>query len=105
MHLSSSAEKTPRRVRTSLEEKYAKLSKTATAESPASAIRIKEEQDTSEQQNTVITVVCGLFWYYRLCKSFNCFGLSQMDLIPFNIMYSMWFLVRNFSKPMNLFAR
>lgn len=54
--LSSSAEKTPRRVRTSLEEKYAKLSKTSTAVSSASVSRIEEQQDAIEQQNPVITV-------------------------------------------------
>ena len=61
VHLSSSTEKTPRRVRTSLEEKYAKMSKTATAVPSASANRTEEEQDASEQQNSVITVVGAMF--------------------------------------------
>lgn len=57
LHLSSSTEKTPRRVRTSLEEKYARLSKTATEVSSV-PVSIKEEQsDVNEQQNSIITVV------------------------------------------------
>lgn len=56
LHLSSSTEKTPRRVRTSLEEKYARLSKTATEVSSV-PVSIKEEQsDVNEQQNSIITV-------------------------------------------------
>ncbi|KAM7440818.1 Myb-related protein A [Porites harrisoni] len=56
LHLSSSTEKTPRRVRTSLEEKYARLSKTVTEVSSV-PVSIKEEQsDVNEQQNSIITV-------------------------------------------------
>ena len=60
MHLLSSAEKTPHRIRTSLEEKYAKLNKTATAVPSASASRTEEQQDAVEQHAPMITVVGAL---------------------------------------------
>ena len=75
--LSSSAEKTPRRVRTSLEEKYAKLSKTSTAVSSASVSRIEEQQDAIEQQNPVITVVGALLWYCILMGDLINFLLQK----------------------------
>ncbi|XP_068722380.1 myb-related protein A-like isoform X2 [Montipora capricornis] len=56
LQLSTSAEKTPRRVRTSLEVKYAQLSKTATAAPSASSSRLDESQDVVDQHNAVITV-------------------------------------------------
>ena len=59
MQLSCSDEKTPRRVRTSLEEKYAKLSKTASVVPSASANRTEDQQHAMEkQQNSLITVEC-----------------------------------------------
>ena len=60
LQLSSSAEKTPRRVRTSLEEKYAQLSKTAVAVPSATNSRLEESQDLLEQHNAVVTVVSVL---------------------------------------------
>ena len=66
MHLSSSTEKTPRRVRTSLEEKYAKLSRTATNVSSTPEAKKEEQHDVNEQQ-AVITVVGASLWYCFLC--------------------------------------
>ena len=57
LHLSSSTEKNPRRVRTSLEEKYAKLSKTATEVSSVPESGKEEQRDANEQQHSIITVV------------------------------------------------
>lgn len=54
--MSSSVEKTPRRVRTSLEEKYAQLSKTAVVVPSATTSRLEESQDLLEQQSPVVTV-------------------------------------------------
>lgn len=56
VQLSSSVEKTPRRVRTSLEEKYAQLSKTAVVVPSATTSRLEESQDLLEQQSPVVTV-------------------------------------------------
>ncbi|KAK2551854.1 Myb-related protein B [Acropora cervicornis] len=56
VQLSSSVEKTPRRVRTSLEEKYAQLSKTAVVVPSATTSRLEESQDLLEQHSAVVTV-------------------------------------------------
>lgn len=59
LKLSCSDEKTPRRVRTSLEEKYAKLSKTSSATPSTSATQKEQQQNVVEQQqNDMLTVEC-----------------------------------------------
>lgn len=60
VQLSSSTEKTPRRVRTSLEEKYAQLSKTAVVVPATTTSRLEESQDLLEQHSAVVTVVSVL---------------------------------------------
>ena len=58
LKLSCSDEKTPRRVRTSLEEKYAKLSKTSSV-APTSVTQKEGQQNAVEQQqNEMLTVEC-----------------------------------------------
>ena len=57
--MSCSDEKTPRRVRTSLEEKYAKLSKTSSLVPSTSATQKEGQQNAvEEQQNEMLTVEC-----------------------------------------------
>lgn len=67
VQLSSSVEKTPRRVRTSLEEKYAQLSKTAVVVPSATTSRLEESQDLLEQQSPVVTVV-SVFLSHKVCS-------------------------------------
>lgn len=59
LKLSCSGEKTPRRVRTSLEEKYAKLSKTTSVAPSTSATQTGEQQNVmDQQQKALLTVEC-----------------------------------------------
>ena len=76
MHLMSGTEKTPRRVRTSLEEKYAKLSKPATAVPSASTNGMEEQQDAVEEHSPVVTVV-GAFLYSHIMS-------GQESLVSFS---------------------
>lgn len=78
VHLMSATEKTPRRVRTSLEEKYAKLSKPATAVPSASTSRMEEQQDAVEEHAPVVTVVGAFLCSHIMSGQESLVSLSNI---------------------------